>query len=147
MSYSDIDDLRKEINEDDLARLTGDIDGLTVNETRVTAASEKAFDVINTYLRGRFTVPLIEPIDPIIKSISIDLTFAYLYEEAYATGSVPSTIVWRKIMTLKMLKDLRSGLYTLNPAYNQQGESQPQILSNKSISERSFSSDQMADFP
>ena len=147
MAYSNIEDIRKEINEDDLARLTGDIDGLTVNEERVTTALEKAFDTINTYLRGRFTVPLIEPIDPIINSISTDLTFAFLYEEAYATGSVPSTIVWRKIMTLKMLKDLRSGQYTLDPAYNQQGESQPQILSNKTGSERSFSSDQMTDFP
>ena len=147
MAYNDIDDLRKEINEDDLARLTGDIDGLTVNEVRVTEALQKASEVIDTFLRGRFTVPMIEPIDPIIKCISIDLTFAYLYENAYATGSVPSTIVWRKIMTLKMLKDLRSGQYTLNPAYNQQGESQPQILSNKSGNERSFSSDQMVDFP
>ena len=147
MSYSDIDDLRKEINEDDLARLTGDIDGLTVNEERITTALKKAFDVINNYLRGRFTVPLIEPIDPIINCISTDLTFAYLYESTYATGSVPSTIVWRKIMTLKMLKDLRSGQYTLDPAYNQEGESQPQILSNKSGNVRSFSSDQMTDFP
>ncbi len=147
MAYSNIEDIRKEINEDDLARLTGDIDGLTVNEDRITTASEKAFDVINTFLRGRFTVPLIEPIDPIINCISTDLTFAYLYESTYATGSVPSTIIWRKIMTLKMLKDLRSGQYTLDSAFNQMGESQPRILSNKSGSERSFSSDQMDDFP
>ena len=109
MAYSSDTDLLKEISEAELARLTGDTSGQTIDTDRTDYARENADALIDAYLFGRYDVPFTGDIDPIIKKVSIDLTLANLYDFAYSKATVPSTITWRKINAVKLLKDIRSG--------------------------------------
>ncbi len=145
MAYSSDEDLLKEFSESDLAVLTGDSTGTTINTDRTAYARNNADTMIDSYLHGRFDVPFIEEINPIIKKISVDLTIALLFEIAYCKTTVPSTITWRRINALKMLKDIQAGLVSLTrttPAT----DAPPPIISNKNGSERIFSDDLLDTF-
>ena len=109
MAYSSDEDLMKEISQADLARLTGDSTGQTVDTDRTAYARENADAMIDAYLCGRYNVPFTGDIDLVIKKVSIDLTIANLYDFAYSKATVPSTITWRKINAVKMLKDIKAG--------------------------------------
>lgn len=145
MAYSTNDDLLNEYSESELAILTGDPTGQTINEDRLDYARNNAEALINAYLYGRFEVPFTGEINPIIKKISVDITVANLYEIAYSRTSVPSTITWRKINAVKMLKDLQAGTVSLtgsNPTVN----APPPFISNKTNSDRIFNDDILDSF-
>jgi len=145
MAYSTNDDLLNEYSESELAVLTGDPTGQTINEDRLDYARENAEALINAYLYGRFDVPFTGEINPIIKKISVDLTVNNLYEIAYSRTTVPSTITWRKINAVKMLKDMQAGIVSLtgsNPTVN----APPPIISNKTKNDRKFTDQQLSLF-
>ena len=130
MAYSTNNDLLNEYSQSELAILTGDPAGQTINEDRIDYARSNADALIDAYLYGRFDVPFTDEIYPIIKKISVDITIALLYEIAYSRTTVPSTITWRKINAVKMLKDMQQGFVSImgtTPAVN----APPPIISNK----------------
>ncbi len=136
MLYSSNTDLLDEFSEADLARLSGDSTGTTVDTERTTRARSRADALIDAYLYGRYELPFTE-VDPIIKEISIDLTVANLFQYKYGTSSIPETIVWRRINAINLLKDLQKGaahLSSLEPGTS----SPPPILANKTASDRIF---------
>lgn len=139
MAYSTDDDFLKEISQSDLARLTGDNTAQNVDYGRITYARMNADAVIDSYLVGRFKTPLSEPVDGIIKKLSLDLTVANLFEYSYFKTAIPNTIVWRRINALKMLKDLQSGVMSIQAAIPGTTAS-PGIRSNKSESDRIYNS-------
>ncbi len=145
MAYSTNDDLLKEYSESELAILTGDPTGLTINQDRLNYARDNAEAMINAYLYGRFDVPFTGGINPIIKKISVDITIALLYEISYNRTTVPSTITWRKINAVKMLKDLQAGNVSLtgsHPAMN----APPPLISNKTGNDRIFDEELLDQF-
>jgi phage gp36-like protein len=145
MAYSSDEDLLKEFSESELAILTGDPTGTTVNTDRTDYARDNADTMINSYLHGRFDVPFTGDINPIIKKISVDLTIALLFEIAYCKTTVPSTVTWRKINAVKMLKDMQAGLVSLtgtSPAT----DAPPPIISNKHNNKRYFDPNQLSLF-
>lgn len=120
MSYSTDNDLLAEFTTSDLARLTGDPSGVTIDYDRIEHARADADSIINGYLVGRYPLPLEEPLDPLIIKLSVDLTVVHLFEFAYSKGTMPNTVVWRRINALKVLKDLMNGSagLMLNPVPN-----------------------------
>jgi len=77
MAYATLDDLKKEISEEELIQLTDD-DGLgTVNQTVVDEICERASAEIDGYLVTRYNVPLDTP-HILIKRICVDLVLYYL---------------------------------------------------------------------
>lgn len=143
--YSTLADIYLEIHEPDLARLTGDSNGVVVDMERVHHAIQMADAVVDSYLYGRYEVPFEVPIDPTITKVSVDLAMANLYDYAYADSGIPNTIVWRRINALRFLKDLQEGKATLrftNPTLN----ASPPIISNKSLEDRYFSDDLLDNF-
>ncbi|MBI5325026.1 MAG: DUF1320 domain-containing protein [Ignavibacteriae bacterium] len=145
MAYSTIEDLLNEYSESELAVLTGDPTGQTINEDRIDYACGNAEALIDAYLYGRFDVPFTGEINPIIKKISVDLTINNLYEIAYSRTTVPSTITWRKINAVKMLKDLQSGLVSMtgsSPGVN----APPPIISNKTENDEIFDDELLDQF-
>jgi phage gp36-like protein len=135
MAYSSDTDLLKEISLADLARLTGDTTGHTVDTDRTAYARENADATIDAYLCGRYNVPFTGDIDLIIKKASIDLTISNLYDFAYCKSTVPSTISWRKINAVKMLKDIKAGDVALVKIGVGNG-TPPAIISNKKTLKR-----------
>lgn len=146
MSYSTDEDLLYEFSESELAILTGDPTGTTIDWDRVAFARDNSARTIDTYLKGVYEVPFKEePVPSLIKKLSIDLTVVFLYEIAYKNSSVPNSIVWRRIYAIKMLKDLRDGIIALSDGENPINLPQT-ILTNKSEDDKIFSSDVLDKF-
>ncbi|MFA6571081.1 MAG: DUF1320 domain-containing protein [Bacteroidota bacterium] len=145
MAYSADTDLLKEMSESELARLTGDSTGEEINTDRTAYARTNADALIDSYLFGRFNVPFTGTIDPIIQKISVDLTVSNLYDYAYGRSSVPSTLVWRKINAVKLLKDIQAGMVALTSADND-SQLPPPIISNKNANDRFFNDELMDQF-
>lgn len=138
MSYSTNEDLLYEFSESELAILTGDPTGTTVDWDRVSFARDSSARTIDTYLKGVYEVPFKEePVPSLIRKLSIDLTVVFLYEIAYKNSSVPNSIVWRRIYAIKMLKDMRDGLITLSDGENVLNLPET-ILTNKLSSDKIF---------
>ena len=141
MSYSLDEDLLLEFSESELAILTGDPSGTTIDWDRVAHARVSGDSVIDTYLWGVYVVPFTEePLPPLLRKLSIDLTVVNLFEIAYKNSAVPNSIVWRRIYAIKMLKDLRDGAITLMD-YEHTNNPPETILSNKTDNKRLFSDD------
>jgi len=145
MEYSIYEDILLQIPESELAILTGDPTGTNVNEERVTTARINADTTIDTYLWGVYDVPFTEqPIYPLIRKLSVDLTIVYLYETAYKDSNLPNAIVWKRIYAFKMLKDLRDGKITVVDL-QRIAAPPPSILTNKS-DDRIFSDEELDKF-
>ncbi len=144
MAYSELSDLLKEFNYDELAKLSGDSSGQLINEERINYAINNADAVIDSYLYGRYIIPLTEPVDNIIRKISVDLAIFHLYEYIYRYGSVPASTTWRRINAFKMLKDIQKGDLILQLA--ESVFPPPPIISNKRFKDRIFKSEFLKKF-
>ena len=146
MSYSIDEDLLYEFSESELAILTGDPTGTTIDWDRVAFARDNSARTIDTYLKGVYEVPFSEePVPSLIRKLSIDLTVVFLYEIAFKNSSVPNSIIWRRIYAIKMLKDMRDGIITLSDGDNLIKLPQT-ILSNKKEDIKLFSDDILNQF-
>ena len=145
MAYSSDSDLLKEFSTEELARLTGDPTGTTIDTDRTTHARTNADAMIDAYLHGRYTVPFESPVDLIINKISVDLTVVNLYDYAYRDSSVPNTVVWRRIYGLKLLKDIQKGYVSIQNA-SHGTNAPPPLVSNKSEQDRFFGDEVLDQF-
>ncbi len=128
MAYSSSDDILTELGEKELIRLTNS-DGEAVDVERVNYAICFADLLIEAYLSGIYVTPLTNPTDGIIRKISKDLAINNLYEAAYTKTAVPNTIVWKKIDSVKLLKEIRNGMIKINA--QSISNSIPVILTNR----------------
>jgi|DewCreStandDraft_4_1066084.scaffolds.fasta_scaffold02152_12 phage gp36-like protein len=142
MAYSSINNILKEMSQSELARLTGDAQGLEINEGRVNIAILYADTMIDASLLGRYEVPFEGEIEPLILKLSVDLAIANLYEFAFSKSSIPLTVYKRKQNALDILKELQRGNINLK-ASNPGTSSPPVIISNKSKSKRIFDDDKL----
>lgn len=108
MTYSDCDDLLKEMSEIELAKLSGN-SGTAVNHERIDSALMFAKSVIDAYSDSKYSNSEAAKIPQLIKKISNDLCVAYLYEISCADSMLPQTIVWRKTEALNLLKEIQKG--------------------------------------
>ncbi|MBM2817024.1 MAG: hypothetical protein HW421_3786 [Ignavibacteria bacterium] len=145
MAYSTDDDLLKEFSTEELARLSGDSTGQEIDTDRTDYAHTNADAFINSNLNAICAVPFEEPVPAIISSISIALTIANLYEYSCKNSIVPSGIVLRKIEAMRLLKDIRNGIISLNSG-NLSQMSPPPIISNKTGQSALFSDDVLDQF-
>ena len=145
MPYSSNSDLLKEISTAELAKLTGDPEGITIDTERTGYARANADGLIDAYLYGRYDVPFSDTPDPLIKRLSCDLTIVYLYEYAYHGSIVPNTILNRKLNAVSLLKDLQRGTIVLQDAVSG-GNAPPSVITNKQDYERIFDEDTLDKF-
>ena len=78
MAYSAQADIINVLPEEHVKQLTNDTDGSSVISGVLNAAIEYADAIINSYLRGKHTVPF-SPVPTLIKHISVDLAIWRLY--------------------------------------------------------------------
>jgi len=134
MSYAAIEDLTLEIGEEQLAKLTGDIEGVEVDEDIANYALSKAEKVIDTFIAGR--LELNGDIPEIIKIINTDLAVYYLYERLPEV-IIPDTMVHKRRNAISLLEKIKNGQIFMIEADNS-SESNPPILSNKNSNDRIF---------
>jgi phage gp36-like protein len=78
MSYCTLDDIKNDISEAELIQLTDDEGTGTIDETKVADAIADADSEIDTYLRGRYDLPL-DPVPRILKKLSVGIALYYLF--------------------------------------------------------------------
>jgi phage gp36-like protein len=108
MAYTSQTDLLNEFTVAELARLTGDSTGTTIDSDKVSLAADSAQAEIDTYLNNNYEVPFAEP-PSIISVISHELTVYNLFSFAYKNTEIPEQIKWRRINNLSILKQIQKG--------------------------------------
>lgn len=115
LPYSVKSDILEQIPETRLAQLTDDIDGDTVDEAIVTARISKADTFINSYIRGKNTVPGDPVVTPQLQEWSVSLAIYYLYQRRVDLQMpTPITDLYDKV--LLQLEDVRDGKMVINDA-------------------------------
>jgi len=107
MAYCTSEDITISISTTQVAQLTDDTGGITINAAAVTDAISKADKYINLKCRGTHTVPWTTTPEP-IGWISVDLSIRNLYErrpDTEATDSLKGR--WKRAETL--LTDIANG--------------------------------------
>ncbi|MDQ7799559.1 MAG: DUF1320 domain-containing protein [Candidatus Edwardsbacteria bacterium] len=140
MAYCTLDDIKKVAPETDLIQLTDD-DNLGIIKTTITdAAIEDADDFIDTYLRGRYTLPLSET-PKIIAKLSVDLALYYIYERRFKT-KMPEGIIGSYNNAIKLLGQIQQGRISLGVDSGTSTGS-GEFQTNKTSDSRVFNSDVM----
>lgn len=136
-NYTSIDDLELEFSNSELAKLTGDPSGATINNDRIDNACQYAKSLIDATLFGLYSLP-IEAENIIIKNISKDISIFRLYQMEYKNRSIPDNILIRYNSALKMLDNCKNGKFENEIIHN--GNS---IISNKTAENRYFSNEKL----
>jgi len=140
MAYCTLDDIKKAISAEDIAQLTDDAQGQTIDELKVAAAIAYADEIINGFLRGRYSVPL-ETTPELIKHLSVDITVYRLHERKLGLD-MPETMNTRYKNSIETLKQIQHGQITLG---TQAGDTpEPgKYVTNKTSSDRVFSEEEL----
>lgn len=115
MNYSTDDDILLEISEEELARLTGDSTGMTVDYDQIELARNASDELITSYISNKYTITESFS-NPLITKLSVDLTIAALYEQAKKNTMLPETIAARKKSALSILERIRKGEILISEA-------------------------------
>jgi phage gp36-like protein len=108
MNYSIDSDILLEISEEELAKLTGDSTGMTVDYDQIEAVRASVDELITSYLSNNYI--LNESFtNPLITKISVDLTLTALYEQAKKSSILPETIALRGKNAMSILERIRKG--------------------------------------
>lgn len=138
MSLCSINDILNEIPENELAKMTGDPLGETINFDRVEHCIDCAEAMVNAYLFGRYRINLNDEGDPIIKKIATDLSVVYLNEFYYNKSNIPQTIIFRKLDSFRLLKEIQKGNVSISGTKPSE-TSPPAIITNKESRNKVFS--------
>lgn len=128
MSYCSISDIEANVPSLDLAQITSD-SGSSVDETVITNTISYVDNIIDGYLRGRYTLPL-DTVPDELKYIAIDYVSYKLYTRRLYT-EVPTSVEQRYKEIMQLLKDIQSGKFSLGVETTNAFES-PKLKSNKS---------------
>jgi len=112
MAYSFETDILKEMSFSDLAKLSGDDQGLTINEERIDRALEIAKNLIDATLDNIVEIDQ-EDVPELIKDISVSLSIANLYRFQYAKSLIPNVVYKREATALDTLIKIAEGEYSL----------------------------------
>lgn len=137
--YCSIADITAAMSESTVAQLTDDADGIVVNTTLVTENIEVATAEIDTFLRGRYPLPL-ETIPTEIKRLCIDMTAYYLHRRRNAIAKDDNVRIAFED-ALRALREYQSGARQLDVGTTPGKTSTKVIRSNKTSTNRVFTED------
>ena len=107
MAYCATADLKDALGEAKLIQLTDDESQLAIHDGRVTKAIAAADTLIDSYLRGKHTVPL-SPVPDRIRQMSVDLTIWHLYKRR-RDQDMPEDLQKDYDRQVRFLEGLRDG--------------------------------------
>lgn len=107
MAYCTSIDIQALVLIDTLVRLTDDSNSNVVDESKVSACILTADEIINAFLRNRYTVPL-SVVPNLLLTLSRDLAVYELYSRR-GEGGIPDHIKARAENARKMLLQIQRG--------------------------------------
>jgi phage gp36-like protein len=111
MAYSTKEDLIKASSERDIIQLSDDARAKVIDEGVVTEAISKADAIINSYIGGRYRVPL-SSVPLIIGDISTQLAIYFLWERRHRQD-MPQSLMEIYKNLIARLKDIHEGRISL----------------------------------
>lgn len=102
-------DILNRIDTAVLAQLTDDASGTTVDTDVVDAVIAEASEIIDGYIRGRYSVPVTG--NAILKSLCLDLSCYGLY--ARRSRTITDDIARVRDRAIQMLRDVQRGVVVL----------------------------------
>jgi len=142
--YSAAADISNVITQASVLQLTDD-EGLgSINQARVTAAISSADELINGYLRSRYTLPLAST-PPMLKDLSVNLAICNLYQRRFA-ANMPEAISKQYAASIKLLESIQKGVISLGIEDTAQPASGGGIRTNKTADDRMFSKDELSKY-
>ena len=137
MAYCAKADISLIMNEETLIALTDqDSPAVAVDDTVVAWAIASADNLINSYLGGSYTVPLVT-VPALVKDISVDISIYNLYARRPENGMVPDLYVTRYKDRLKDLDKIADGTLSFPDLLT--GTPAGSYKTNKSTDDRIFS--------
>jgi phage gp36-like protein len=112
MSYCTLEDIKKAIPEENLIQLTDDDNLGVVNEDTVDDAVDYADQLIDGYLRGRYTLPLTS-VPKLVTKLSLDLAVFYLYSRRLEL-EMPKGMESRYKNAVRILGEIQKGNLSLS---------------------------------
>lgn len=109
MAYSTLNDLIAASSAKDILELTDDARIGEINEGFVSEAVSKADALIDSYVSGRYRVPIAAPVPLIIGDISAQLAIYYLYERRFR-ADMPESIMKIYQNLIAQLKAVHDGM-------------------------------------
>lgn len=137
MAYITQTEIEAHIGSSELAILTGDSSGSAVDTDRLESAIGRATALIDSFLQGRYDLPIAEPADEIISNIALDLIIADLYSAEFYESMMPTSIEMNRNRAIALLKDIQKGEIILD-AHKSTSNAPPSIISNKNKQELKF---------
>lgn len=134
MNYCSTSDIQSVIAHNDLAQLTNDLGGDTVDSTTIAEAISYVDNIIDGYLRGRYNLPLASIPDE-LKYLAIDFVVYRLYSRRMYT-EIPSSVAEKYKNLINTLSRIQKGTFNLG-IESSEAYSNSAIKTNKSGSSSS----------
>jgi len=144
MPYCTLDDLKLSCPEANIRQLTDDAGTGAIDQVKVDEAIAYADQLIDGYLRGRYSVPL-NPLPDLIKHFSVDLAVFHLYARRFEM-EMPESMMAKHKNTVKFLEQIQKGLISLGIESPDTGPGQGNYKTNKTSQDRTFSKDVLDKF-
>ena len=110
--YCTLTDIRATVPENDLIQLTDDaMPPVAVNQVNVDRAITDAGELIDGYLRGRYTLPL-SPVPGLLNTLAADVAIYRLYARRIKL-TPPEGVTERYKSALKILEQIQSDKISL----------------------------------
>lgn len=140
MPYCTLDDIKDHIPEKNIVQLTDDEDLGVIDQAKVDNAIATADIIIDGYLRGRYALPLSNPVPGLIKTLSVNLAIFHLYSRRLEL-EMPEAMISRYKNALKVLEQIQKGIVTLGIETAETGPGQGYYKTSKTSDDRVFSKD------
>ena len=141
MPYITQADIAAHLPNADLVQLTDDERAGVVNSARVDEAIGYADELIDGYLRGRYTLPL-SSVPGLIKNLSKDIAVHRLYSRRKA--DIPEKIGAQFKNALKLLEQIQKGVVSIGVESASQGAGN--YKGNKAVTDRVFAKDTLDNY-
>lgn len=100
-----------EASEQDLIELTDDSNSGVIDQSIIDKAVTNAVELIDGYLRGRYTLPL-DPVPGLLTTLAADITLYRLYARRTRLA-IPESLSDRYKNALKVLDNIQKGMVAL----------------------------------
>lgn len=142
MPYCALTDITKTVPEKDIIQLTDDNGLGVVDQVKADDAISYADQLIDSYLRGRYPLPL-TTVPGLIKNLSADIALFHLYGRRIELN-IPESIMAKYKNAIKLLEQIQKGLISLG--IESASSSAGSYKTNKTSADRTFSKDVLDGF-
>lgn len=130
--YTDLVSLKNYLPATVLLQLTDDSNADQIDNEKINFSIQQASDLIDSYLQGRFTLPL-TIVPAMISDICVKLTGYYLYKRVLPE-TLPETLIDDYKFSMGILRDIQKGRISpfpvaANPVWMVSNKSNPSAAS------------------